>query len=67
MPTILMVFLFQVVFERFLERNEDYITLFMGVPTMYSLMIKYYDETYGSASEDTKEAIKEQLQKMRYM
>lgn len=55
----------KVVFERFLERNEDYITLFMGVPTMYSLMIKYYDETYGSASEDTKEAIKEQLQKMR--
>lgn len=39
----------------------------MGVPTMYSLMIKYFDETYGSASEDTKEAIKEQLQKMRYM
>lgn len=39
----------------------------MGVPTMYSLMIKYFDETYGSASEDTKEDIKEQLQKMRYM
>ena len=39
----------------------------MGVPTMYALMIKYYDETYGSASQETKNAIREHLQKLRYV
>ena len=58
---------FKAVFERLLEKNEDNATIFMGVPTMYALMIKYYDETYGSASQETKNAIREHLQKMRYV
>lgn len=31
----------------------------MGVLIMYFLMIKYYDEIYGSVFEDIKEVIKE--------
>lgn len=38
----------------------------MGVPTMYALMIKYYEETYGNASEETITEVKEQLQQLRY-
>ncbi|XP_061198138.1 malonate--CoA ligase ACSF3, mitochondrial-like [Saccostrea echinata] len=55
----------KLVLERLLESSKNSITLFMGVPTMYALMIRYYDEEYGNASEEIRNVIKEQLQKLR--